>query len=60
MADDKMKKDQRDRSRVVADEDYELAYFAKENGITVEQAVTPVERFGNDCETLEREARKLA
>ena len=34
MADDKSKRDSRDRDRVSADDDYEVQYFAKKVGIT--------------------------
>ncbi|WP_353041162.1 DUF3606 domain-containing protein [Mesorhizobium sp. M1217] len=34
MADDKRKRDFHDRNRVSADEDYEVEYFAEQNGIT--------------------------
>ncbi|WP_419694825.1 DUF3606 domain-containing protein [Mesorhizobium muleiense] len=33
MAADKSKRDFRDRNRVSADEDYEVDYFARENGV---------------------------
>lgn len=38
MADDKSKRDSRDRDRVSADDDYEVQYFAKKAGITPQQA----------------------
>lgn len=59
MADDPTKQDNRDRSRVAGDEDYEVRYFAEEHGITIEQARDLIKRHGNDRATLEREARKL-
>ncbi|WP_352445057.1 DUF3606 domain-containing protein [Mesorhizobium sp. M0016] len=37
MADDKSKRDFRDRDRVSADEDYEVEYFAAKAGITPQQ-----------------------
>lgn len=37
MADDKTKKDFRDRDRVSADGDYEVEYFATKAGITPQQ-----------------------
>lgn len=59
MSDDKTKMDARDRSRVAGDEDYEVEYFAKENGISPDQARELIRRHGNDRASLEREARKL-
>ncbi|MHB9450756.1 DUF3606 domain-containing protein [Mesorhizobium sp. RSR565B] len=38
MADDKSKRDFRDRNRVSVDEDYEVGYFAKQHRITPERA----------------------
>ncbi len=60
MADDKSKQDGRDRSRVAGEEDYEVQHFAERNGITVAQARDLIAKHGNDRETLEREAAKLA
>jgi len=37
MADDKSKRDSRDRDRVSADDDYEVQYLAKKAGITPQQ-----------------------
>lgn len=59
MADDKSKRDFRDRDRVAADEDYEVEYFAKSNGITTQQVRELIARHGNRRETLEREAKAL-
>lgn len=60
MADDKSKTGGQDRSRVAGDQDYEVQHFAEANGISIEIAMDLIDRFGNDRETLEREARKLA
>lgn len=59
MADDKSKRDFRDRDRVSADEDYEIEYFAQKVGITPQQVRDLIARHGNSRETLEREARAL-
>ena len=59
MADDPRKEDNRDRSRVSGSEDYEVRYFAEENGISMDQARELIRQYGNDRETLNREARKL-
>jgi hypothetical protein len=59
MADNPHKEDNRDRSRVSGSEDYEVRYFADQNGISMDQARELIARFGNDRETLNREAQKL-
>ena len=59
MADDKSKRDFRDRDRVSADEDHEVEDFARKAGITAEQAKELIQKYGNDRATLEREARAL-
>ncbi|MER9702174.1 DUF3606 domain-containing protein [Mesorhizobium sp. M0146] len=59
MADDKSKRDFRDRDRVSADEDYEVEYFAKKAGITPQQVRELIAKHGNQRETLEREAKAL-
>ncbi|MES0158529.1 MULTISPECIES: DUF3606 domain-containing protein [unclassified Mesorhizobium] len=60
MADDKSKRDFRDRNRVSVDEDYEVGYFAKQHRITPEQVRELIREHGNDRKRLEREARKRA
>ncbi|WP_367118920.1 DUF3606 domain-containing protein, partial [Mesorhizobium sp.] len=52
LADDKSKRDFRDRNRVSADEDYEVDYFARENGVTIEQVRELIKANGNDREAL--------
>ena len=59
MADDKSNVGARDRQRVAGGEDYEVDYFARKHGLTAEQVRDLISRFGNDRETLEREAGKL-
>jgi hypothetical protein len=59
MADDKSKKDKRDRNQVAADEGYEVEYLVEKTGITRSQALGLIQAHGNDRETLIREARKL-
>jgi hypothetical protein len=59
MADDKTKRDFRDRDRVSADEDYEVQYFAEQAGITTEQVRELIKRHGNERATPEFEAKKL-
>ncbi len=60
MADDKSKTGKQDRMRVAGGQDYEVQYLSEQTGITAEQARDLIKRFGNDRETLEREAKKLA
>jgi NAD(P)-dependent dehydrogenase (short-subunit alcohol dehydrogenase family) len=59
MADDKSKKDQRDRSQVAGGEDYEIEYLAKKTGISTGAARQLVRTHGSNRAKLEREARKL-
>jgi hypothetical protein len=59
MADDKSNVGGRDRSRVSGSEDYEVRYFAEQNGISIEQAQQLIERHGNNREELERAARQM-
>ena len=46
MADDPNKQDGRDRSKVAGDQDYEVQYFAKANGVTPDQARELIETYG--------------
>ncbi|MDG4895532.1 DUF3606 domain-containing protein [Mesorhizobium sp. WSM4976] len=59
MADDKSKRDFRDRDRVSADEDYEVEYFAQKVGLTAQQVRELIKKHGNDRATLERAAKAL-
>lgn len=59
MADNPRMRDERDRSRVSGSEEYEVRYFAEENGITPEQARELIKKFGNDRATLTAEAKKI-
>jgi len=59
MSDDPNKKGYQDRSRVAADQDHEVQYFAQANRISPEQVRELIEKHGNDRATLEREASKL-
>lgn len=59
MSDDRTKKGQEDRSRVSADEGYELRYFAKKHGITVDQAEQLIREHGNRRSVLDAAAEKL-
>jgi hypothetical protein len=59
MPDDKRKRGSADRRTVAAGEPYEVAYFAKKHGISKEQTLELIKRFGNDRKTLDAEAEKL-
>ena len=59
MPDDKSKTDPRDRDRVSGDEEYEVAYFASKFGLSIPEVRELIKKYGNDRETLEREAKRL-
>lgn len=60
MADDKDIQDGRDRAKVAGGEPYEVEYFAQKHGITTGQARELIAKHGNNRETLDQEAKKLA
>ncbi|MER8467143.1 DUF3606 domain-containing protein [Mesorhizobium sp. M1396] len=59
MADDKSKRDFRDRQRMSGDEQYEVGYFASKFGRTIPEVRELIKKHGNDRETLERDAKAL-
>lgn len=59
MADDPNKRDERDRRKVASGEDYEVEYFAKKAGISLEKARQLIDQYGNNRETLMKHARNL-
>jgi Protein of unknown function (DUF3606) len=59
MPDDKTKMDERDRSKVAAGEDYEVAHLAKRFKITAEEARKLIEQHGTNRATLEKLAEAL-
>jgi Protein of unknown function (DUF3606) len=59
MPDDKSKVGERDRSKVAADQDYEVSDFAQKYGISSDEARKLIERFGNDREKLYAVAETL-
>lgn len=59
MPDNKSAIGEPDRSRVAAGERYEVQHLAERTGISTDEARQLIEQFGNDRETLEREAMKL-
>ena len=56
MAEDKTK---RERNDAAADPGYEVDYFAKHHGISIEEARSLLERFGHDRQALLREVARL-
>lgn len=59
MADDKTKKGAADRRTVAAGEGYEVRYFAKKHGLTVESAQKLIDKVGPDRKKLNAAAEKL-
>ncbi|MER8725234.1 DUF3606 domain-containing protein [Mesorhizobium sp. M1027] len=59
MADDKSKRDFRERDRVAAEDDREIEYFAQQNGITADQVRQLIKSFGNDRGRLTVAAKAL-
>jgi hypothetical protein len=59
MPDDKSKTDHRDRSRVAAGNEYEVLYLVEQAGITRQQALKLIKRYGNERDTLMRHASNL-
>ena len=60
MADNKTKTDQRDRSRVAGEQDYEVQYLTDQTGISADQAREIIRAYGNDRETILRAAKAFA
>jgi uncharacterized protein DUF3606 len=59
MPDDKTKVGKPDRSRVSADQDYEVQQFAEKHGLSPQQVRDLIARYGNSREKLERAAKQL-
>ena len=59
MPDDKTKVGEPDRSRVSADQDYEVRPLAEKHGLSPTQIRELIARVGNDRAKLEEEAQKL-
>lgn len=59
MPDDRKNIGEPDRSRVAVNEDFEIQYFAKENGMSVDEVRDLIKRVGNDREKLEAAAKAL-
>ena len=60
MPDDKTKVGKPDRSRVSADQDYELRNIAEKFGLTVDRVRELMLRVGNDRDDVEKAARELS
>jgi CRISPR/Cas system CSM-associated protein Csm2 small subunit len=59
MPDDKTKVGEPDRSRVSADQAYEVQQFAEKHGLTPQQVRDLIARVGNSREKLEKAAKEL-
>ena len=59
MPDDKTKRSDRDRSRVAGGQGYEVRYFARKHGLSVQQAGDLIKKVGNDRAKLNAAAEKL-
>jgi hypothetical protein len=59
MPDDKTKVGESDRSRVAADQEYEVRHFADKYDLTQECVRDLIARVGNDRDELERVAKEL-
>lgn len=53
MADDKNKRDARDRNQVAGSEDYELAYLEEKLGVSRQQVKDAIAAVGNNREKVE-------
>ena len=59
MPDEKTKVGEPDRSRVAAEQNYEVRYLTQKFGLGDEQAQELIARVGNDREKLDNAAREL-
>lgn len=59
MADNKKARGKADRSKVAKGESYEVAYFAKKQGITAAQTKALIDKVGNDRAKLTAAAKGL-
>ena len=59
VSDDKTNKDSHDRDRVAGGETYEVEYFARKHGMSMEQARDLIARVGNDRAKLDAAAENL-
>ncbi|MBX3573202.1 MAG: DUF3606 domain-containing protein [Mesorhizobium sp.] len=56
MSDDLNDRGAQDRSRVAAEEPYEVAYFARKHGLSSERAREIIDRYGPSREACDRAA----
>jgi hypothetical protein len=59
MSDNTSLRGDRDRRTVSASEPYEVEYFARKHGLTMEQARDLIARVGNDRATLDAAAEEM-
>jgi hypothetical protein len=59
MANDNIAVRAANRAKVLALEEYEVRLFAYRQGITIQQTVALINRYGGDRATLDREVAKL-
>lgn len=60
MSDNKNLKDQRDRSRVAGNEDYEVQYIAEKLNVDAESVRRAIDKVGNDRTKIEEYLKKNA
>lgn len=60
MTDDKTKVGEPDRSRVSAEQEYEVQHLADKHGLSAAQVRKLIARVGNDREKIETAARQLS
>jgi hypothetical protein len=58
MADDKNRRDNRDRTRVSGSEQYEVRYLAEQLNTTDEEVKKAIEQVGNNREKIEEYLRR--
>jgi hypothetical protein len=57
MSDEKPKRGARDRDRVAGEQAYEVEYFARKHGISIEQARQLINEHGNNRAMLDATAK---
>ncbi|HEU4632914.1 MAG TPA: DUF3606 domain-containing protein [Flavisolibacter sp.] len=57
MADDKKLRDDRDRSRVAGNEDYEIQHIAEKLGVSAEEVRRAIQQVGNNRERIAEHLR---
>ena len=60
MAVDTTKRGAQDRRRVAGNQPYEVTYFARKHGISLDQVQRLIEQIRNDRRKLDQVARKLS